>query len=132
MRIPENCSLLRSTFGDISYSTRSFFLYTDFLPYTACNIHTPKSAADKAGTAIILPYFIKLGKEKSIPWLFTMFIHIIPAKAPTGVKTAPRLLPMTVANNAPFPAPAPFKIAQNSTLMGILFNTLQARKDAPP
>lgn len=45
----------------------------------------------------MLPYFINVLKEKLISCLDTKSVNIIPARAPTGVKKAPKFDPMIVA-----------------------------------
>ena len=58
---------------------------------------SPQSAAVIDDIPIIAPYFINLAKDSAIPFLRKRFDHIIPARAPTGVKNAPMFDPITVA-----------------------------------
>ena len=46
------------------------------------------------------PYFIKSKKVNFMSCLLNRFENIIPASAPIGVKKAPTLLPMMLANVA--------------------------------
>ena len=63
-----------------------------------------------------------------------MLLHIMPASAPIGVNSAPRLEPITVANTAGVPAAPPVEsiIDENSTLIGILLIKLEAKNEAVP
>ena len=54
------------------------------------------SATVKVGIEIIHPYFINVLNENSISCLWTKSVNIIPAKAPTGVKNAPKFEPIIV------------------------------------
>lgn len=51
---------------------------------------------NNVGIEIIDPYFINVLKENSISCLWTKSVNIMPAKAPTGVRKAPRLDPIIV------------------------------------
>ena len=50
------------------------------------------------GIEIRIPYFIKVKKENSTSFFFRIDIHIIPAKAPIGVRKAPMLDPAITEN----------------------------------
>ena len=43
------------------------------------------NVANKVGIPITIPYFTKFLNEKLTSYVFNKLIHIIPAKAPTGV-----------------------------------------------
>lgn len=90
-------------------------------------------AAKIAGIPVINPYFIKSKKEYFTPSLFTILLHIIPARAPAGVKKAPILDPAIEANAAIFAeSPASLDIELNKTLMGILFIKLATSIEEVP
>ena len=61
-----------------------------------------------------------------------MELNIIPASAPTGVKYAPMLEPIIAPKTAGSPPPDSAITEENSTLMGILFNTFAAKKEVTP
>ena len=82
----------------------------------------PNVELTKANRQIIEPYFIKDKKLKSSPCFFSIDIHMIPAKAPIGVKQAPILDPMTVENRAISLFPS--KINEYKTDIGMLFMRL--------
>ena len=54
-------------------------------------------ATNKIILVIIIPFFRKSINEYFTLLVFNILSHIIPAKAPTGVKIAPRLEPIIVA-----------------------------------
>ena len=93
-----------------------------------------------AGTATVAPYFTKRIKEKGTPWSWSWPVHMIPARAPVGVKKAPRLEPMTVAYNAGANRAAVVRDPASmlpttelySTLMGMLLTILAAKKEEIP
>ena len=88
-----------------------------------------------AGTATVAPYFTKRIKEKGTPWSWSWPVHMIPARAPVGVKKAPRLEPITVEKRAAVvrdPASMLPTTELYSTLMGMLLTILAAKKEEIP
>ena len=75
------------------------------------------------------PYFIKSKKVNFISYLLNKFENIIPASAPIGVKNAPMLLPMILANIALKYCPSlkATGVFENKMLIGMLFITLDNR-----
>ena len=63
-----------------------------FLYYSAR--FSPKNAAVIVGMAIVAPYFVNFTNDISTFCFFKRPIHIIPARAPIGVKNAPIFEPM--------------------------------------
>ena len=62
----------------------------DLLPYIT---HRQPRAVSTAGMEMISPYFTKVKKENFTECSLRMLSHMMPARAPTGVSSAPRLLP---------------------------------------
>ena len=88
-------------------------------------------ATIKVGIPIIDPYFIKSKYEYLISLRFRIFDHIMPAKAPTGVKMAPMLDPMIAPKTALNDAPS-CRIDENNTLIGMLFRIFANKADVNP
>lgn len=61
---------------------------------------SPMSEAAKAGTESRTPYLTNLPKENGTPWSCNCPVHMMPAKAPVGVKNAPKFEPTTEAKSA--------------------------------
>ena len=80
------------------------------------------------------PYFIKSRNVNLISYLLSKFENIMPARAPIGVKKAPMLLPIMLANVAlkysPFTKPV--GTLENKILIGMLLITLLKRYDQIP
>lgn len=57
-------------------------------------------ATSNVGTDTTNPYKVNFPKENFKSCSFRILIHMIPAKAPIGVRIAPKLLEIIVANNA--------------------------------
>ena len=70
------------------------------------------------------PFFIKSINVYFIPFSFNILIHIIPASAPTGVRSAPILEPIMVAYTS-FILEVPDRIDEYIIVIGILFTILQ-------
>ena len=68
-------------------------------------------------------------KDSFTPWFLSIPVHIIPARAPTGVKNAPKFEPITDAYTAPTFSPTK---AENNTLIGILLIKLEQRNELIP
>ena len=83
---------------------------------------------------MITPYLINVLNEKPIPCLWTKSVNIIPAKAPTGVKNAPKLDPIIVLYTAWYfnAVSEIFIIFENNTLIGILLIKLELINDDTP
>ena len=80
------------------------------------------------------PYFIKSKKVNFISYLLSKLENIIPARAPIGVKNAPILLPIMLANVALRYSPFVKAVGtlENRMLIGILLITLDKRYDERP
>lgn len=78
------------------------------------------------------PYFINVRLEKFSPDFFVMDENIIPASAPMGVSSAPRLEPIIEAYIAALPAEPVSITEENNTLMGMLFTKLELKNEAMP
>ena len=80
------------------------------------------------------PYFIKSKKVNFISYLLNKLENIIPANAPIGVKKAPILLPMMLANIALIYSPfvKAVGIFENKILIGILLMILDKRYEEVP
>ena len=80
------------------------------------------------------PYFIKSKKVNFISYLLNKLENIIPARAPIGVKNAPTLLPIILANIALKYSPLLKAVGtlENKMLIGMLFITLDKRYDETP
>ena len=89
-----------------------------------------RSVATSVGIATITPYFIKLKKPYLISYFFRIDSHIIPAKAPIGVKNAPIFDPIIVLNKA-FKLPLGI-IDEYKTLIGMLLIKLHIKVDEIP
>ena len=63
------------------------------IPYKVIN--RVRQDSKIAGRAQHVPYSANLPKESLTPSPFNIFVHIMPASAPTGVMNAPRLEPIT-------------------------------------
>ena len=86
------------------------------------------------GTPMSTPYFIKSRNVYLTSCLFKIPIHMIPAKAPTGVINAPILLPIIEAYKAPVNEFG-FKlvsIEEYKTDIGILLSKLAMNNDENP
>ena len=76
------------------------------------------------GREIIAPYFTKSINEYLVSCSLTKLVNMMPAKAPVGVKKAPRLLPIIAAYTA-----ALFEhILEKRMLIGILLIKLETKK----
>ena len=76
---------------------------------------------------------MKVRKVKRISFCFNKLIHMTPARAPTGVKNAAKLLDNIVAYIPWYNgAPAFFKTSVKSTLIGMLFKILANTKLVTP
>ena len=82
----------------------------------------------RLGIPIISPYFMKFKNPYFTSHLLNIFDHIIPARAPTGVRMAPRLDPMIAPNIALYDAPS-WRIELNNTDIGMLFSTFANTAD---
>ena len=60
-------------------------------------MNSPKNVASKTNGTIMLPYLTKSMKRYCTFCFLSNDIHIIPAKAPTGVRYAPIFEPAIVA-----------------------------------
>ena len=80
------------------------------------------------------PYFIKSKKVNFISYLLSKLENMIPARAPIGVKNAPILLPMMLANVALKYSPLVKAVGmfENKILIGMLLITLDKRYDETP
>ena len=80
------------------------------------------------------PFLIYDVNLKGTWFFFNMLLHMIAARAPTGVSSAPRLEPMIAAYTAGCVTIADaFAITgQKSTLMGMLLIMLAVRNEAIP
>ena len=86
------------------------------------------------GIEIKTPYLTKFRYDNLTSYFLSIDVHMMPASAPLGVINAPKLEPTTLAYNAPDKALplSPSIIGQKSTLIGILFNIFDDRKDKVP
>ena len=80
------------------------------------------------------PYFIKSKKVNLISYLLNKLENMMPARAPIGVKNAPILLPIILANVAFRYSPFVKAVGtlENKILIGMLFITLDNRYDETP
>ena len=80
------------------------------------------------------PYFIKSKKVNFISYLLNKLENIMPARAPIGVKKAPMLLPIILANIALIYSPLvkAIGIFENKILIGILLMILDKRYEEIP
>ena len=84
---------------------------------------TAPSAPTSMNPVMTAPNLMNSPKEKWMPLCFKMLIHMIPANAPIGVRSAPKFEPMIVAKTL---TKLPSKILLNIKDIGILFTKLQA------
>ena len=80
------------------------------------------------------PYFIKSKKVNLISYLLSKLENIMPARAPIGVKKAPILLPMILANIALKYSPLVKAVGmlENNILIGMLLIILDNKYDETP
>ncbi len=95
-------------------------------------IISPARAAAMPATDTHAPYLINAKFENFSPDFLVIDENIIPASAPTGVNSAPRLEPITVAYTAAVPAPPALITEAKSMLIGMLFTRLEATKEHAP
>ncbi len=100
---------------------RFYYLMLMFISQNSNLIHRPNNDIANVGIDIANPYLIKSRKLNFKPSFLIIPIHIMPAKAPKGVKYAAMLVAMIVEYNAPFEKGINLRISENKTLKGILF-----------
>lgn len=86
-----------SIFGPMSITILKIFqkYFFEIISINACFFYIINNALIiKDGTPIIIPYLIKLKNPYFTSHLLKIFDHIIPAKAPTGVRIAPKFEPI--------------------------------------
>ena len=89
------------------------------------------SAAKSAGIATVTPILRKSVYPNFKLCSLRIELHIMPAKAPIGVRQAPKLEPTTVAYTAASVVP-PERMAEYKTLMGMLLMRFADTKDVTP
>ena len=98
--------------------------------YKKYTTYNPARVAKSVGIATTTPYFKKSRNVNFTSRFFKSPVNIIPASAPTGVRNAPMLLPITDAYTAKGDAVS--VIAEYKTLIGILLIRFATSVDDTP